>query len=137
MIIACDKNVIVHRPQDVARILQRWLATVDVVDRDKEHLIAVHINVRNKITRIEIVGIGIVDAALVHPREVYKRAVRQSASQIIVAHNHPSGDCTPSDEDRLITERLIQAGDVLGIALLDHIIFSRKAFHSMKENGVI
>lgn len=136
MIIACDKDIIVNRPKDVASILQKWLSAVDIVDRNKEHLIAIHLNVRNKIIRVEVVSIGIVNATLVHPREVYKRAVRQTASRIIVAHNHPSGDCTPSEEDTMITKQLEQAGDILGIALLDHIIFSRDGFYSMKDHDL-
>jgi DNA repair protein RadC len=93
-----------------------------------------HLNARQQIKLVELVGIGIANQAMIHPRETYRRAVIEGATSIIVAHNHPSGDTSPSDEDITVTRQLHEAGEVLGIPLLDHIIFSPTAFHSLKQN---
>ena len=83
------------------------------------------------------VSVGILDSSLVHPREVFKDAILASAASMIVAHNHPSGDPTPSNEDKRVTLRLAEAGQLLGIELLDHIILGDNRWVSLKERGVI
>lgn len=137
MIISYDKKTPVTQPEYIAALLQSWLKTVDIVDRDKEHFIAVLLNTRSKIKSIEVVSIGIVNSCLIHPREVFKRAILETSSQIIIAHNHPSGDCEPSDEDIEITKRLIDAGSIIGINLIDHIVFSSQSYYSFTKNGLI
>jgi DNA repair protein RadC len=137
MIISYDKKSPITRPEDIAALLQAWLKTLDGVDRDKEHFIAILLNTRSKIKNIEIISIGIVNACLIHPREVFKRAILEASSQIIIAHNHPSGDCEPSKEDIEITERLKDAGKIIGIELLDHIVFSSNDYYSFTRNGLI
>ncbi len=137
MIISYDKKSPITRPEDIAALLQAWLKTLDEVDRDKEHFIAILLNTRSKIKNIEIISIGIVNACLIHPREVFKRAILETSSQIIIAHNHPSGDCEPSKEDIEITERLKDAGKIIGIELLDHIVFSSHDYYSFTRNGLI
>src|SRR6266496_2866051 len=103
MIILRDLDLMATKSQDVAPILQKWLITIDPLDRDKEHLIVLAMNVRLKVQLVDVVSIGILNASLTHAREVYRRAIVLGASRIIIAHNHPSSDCTPSDEDREIT----------------------------------
>jgi DNA repair protein RadC len=85
----------------------------------------------------EIISVGTLNANLVHPREVFESAIKHSAAQIIVAHNHPSGDIEPSEDDLIITKRLVESGKILGIDIIDHIIVSKNSYLSLKEKGVI
>jgi len=101
----------------------------------KENFIVLYLNARNQLIHKEIISIGTLNASLVHPREVFEPALRNLASQTIIAHNHPSGDITPSDEDLKITKRLREAGELLGIEVLDHIIIAENNFSSLKESG--
>jgi DNA repair protein RadC len=105
------------RPQDAARLLQRMIGT-----SDREQFAALYLNNRHQMTHAHIVSTGTVSTALVHPREVFKAGVLANATAVIVGHNHPSGDVTPSAEDRRVAERLKSAGEVLGIPLLDALI---------------
>ncbi len=84
---------------------------------------------------VELVTIGILNSSLVHPRETFRRAVISGSAAIIIAHNHPSGEVEPSDEDMKITRVMHEAGNILGIALLDHIIFTKGNYFSFKNNG--
>ncbi|WP_038034593.1 MULTISPECIES: RadC family protein [unclassified Thermotoga] len=91
-------------------------------------------------TKLNVIGentltVGTSDRSLIHPRDVFRTAIRANASGVIVVHNHPSGDPTPSKEDRLITERLKQAGEILGVSLVDHVIVSRRGYFSFREEG--
>ena len=89
---------------------------------DKEHLVVLHLDSKNKIIKDEVISIGTLNSSLVHPREVFKEAIKSSANSIILVHNHPSGDVEPSEEDILTTKKLKESGEVVGIKLLDHII---------------
>ena len=104
---------------------------------DREHFEIVHLNRKNFIVGREVISIGSSSSSIVHPREVFKGAIMNSSECIILMHNHPSGDLTPSAEDRSITRRLIEAGDILEIKVLDHIIFGGGRYVSMKERGDI
>ena len=86
---------------------------------------------------IRVVSIGLVNTTQVHPREVFADPLTDRASAVIVAHNHPSGDLTPSKSDMSVTLRLIKAGEILGIRLLDHVIFNQEEYHSFKEHSVL
>ena len=86
---------------------------------------------------MRIVAIGIVNRSLVHPREVFRRAITDNAAAIIVAHNHPSGSLEPSDEDHEVTRRLVEAGQLLGISVLDHLVISREGYFSFLEHSLI
>ena len=92
---------------------------------------------RLRIIGYRVVSRGILDRTIVHPREIFQPAVKELAYAVVVAHNHPSGDTTPSREDISLTARLKQAGDIMGITLLDHIIVGRKQFSSFKELGIM
>lgn len=109
----------------------------DMSGHKKEHFLAVYLDTKNiEITR-EVITIGILNASLVHPREVYEPAVRFLANSIVVVHNHPSGDSTPSQEDIILTRQLKESGDILGIHLLDHIIITKYGYLSFKEQKLL
>lgn len=103
---------------------------------DREVLGAVWLNTKNAVTGLEIVSIGSVNMSIVHPRETFKSGIIHNASSLVVFHNHPSGITTPSPEDLNLTKRLREAGDVLGIELLDHLILCETSWYSMKQEGV-
>jgi len=104
-------------------------------DRKQEHFLCASINGANEILHIRVVSIGLIDRSPVHPREVFADALVDRASAVIVAHNHPSGGLEPSPSDIDITAQLKAAGEVVGIALLDHIIFNRTGYYSFLEDG--
>ena len=117
------------------RIFQDLLALEDEIDREKEHFYVMHLDNKCRVKGVEIVSIGTMTSALVHPRETYRRAVIIGSQSIIVAHNHPSGDTEPSDEDTKVTKVLFEAGQILGIHLNDHLIFSDEGYFSFKSNN--
>ncbi len=100
---------------------------------DREHFVCLHLNSRNQINAVETVSVGTLNASLVHPREVFKAAILNNAASVIIAHNHPSNDVTPSREDIELTRRMVQAGEIIGIEILDHMIVSPDSFISMKQ----
>jgi len=106
-------------------------------DLKKETFRCALLDTKNKIIKDEVVSIGSLTASIVHPRDTYKAAVRESAAAVIFIHNHPSGDIKPSQEDILLTRRLVQAGEVLGIQVLDHIIIGDGRHFSFRDNGLI
>jgi DNA repair protein RadC len=103
----------------------------------KEHFVAFYVNARSQLIHSETVSVGTLSASLVHPREVFAPAIAHAAAGVIVAHNHPSGDCTPSPEDCEATRRLRRSGELLGIPVLDHVIVSERGFLSFKEQGLL
>jgi len=109
----------------------------DLQELKKEHFVAVYLDTKNKEIAREVISIGTLNASLIHPRELFEPAIRYIANSIIVAHNHPSGDPTPSHEDLLITKQLKDAGELLDIHLLDHLIIAKNAYISFKEQGLI
>jgi DNA repair protein RadC len=104
---------------------------------DREHLKAILLNARNFVLDVVTVSVGTLTASLAHPRECFKEAVRQSAAAVIFVHNHPSGDPTPSPEDIALTRQLVEAGRILGIEVLDHLIIGDGVFVSLKERGLL
>lgn len=103
----------------------------------KEHMVMFSLNTKNQIAGAHVVHIGSVNSSIVHPREIFQLAILNNATSIMIAHNHPSGDCKPSNEDITVTQRLKDAGDLLGIKLLDHLIIGGKQFLSLKEKGYL
>lgn len=100
-------------------------------NQDREHFIVIGLDTKNKPCYREIVSIGTLNASIIHPREVFKKAIMMSCNTILIAHNHPSGSLEASQEDEEITERLKQAGDILTIKVLDHIIIGKDGFKSI------
>lgn len=119
----------IANPFDIYKILKPFLE-----DCDREKLIVMCLNTKNEPTNISTVSIGTLDSSLVHPREVFKTAILSNASKIVLSHNHPSGDLHPSKVDRSVTKRISDAGEILGIQLLDHIIIGDNTYYSFKEN---
>lgn len=113
-----DQPYTLRTPDDVARLLRAFIG-----DDPRERVVAAYLDTKHRPVAVHEVSVGVADASDMHPREVFGPAVALAATALVVAHNHPSGDPAPSAEDRKITERLRQAGELLGIALLDHIIF--------------
>jgi DNA repair protein RadC len=119
---------------DVAEMVRKHLAGVD-----REHFVVVLLNRKNAVIGMNIVAVGSLTAAVVHPREVFKPAILGNAAAIICGHNHPSGDPSPSSEDRALTARLVQAGKVLGIEVLDHVIIGdgTSGYFSFADNKLM
>ncbi len=109
----------------------------DIKDSKKEHFIAFYLDARRKVVKREIISVGIINAAIVHPREVFEPAVKNLAVSMIVAHNHPSGDPTPSDDDLALHRRICKAGTILGISVLDHVVVTTEKYISFKEEGCL
>lgn len=109
----------------------------DVANLDREAMLVVTLNQKNRQIDRHIVSLGTLTASLVHPREVFKPAIADGAAAIALVHNHPSGDPTPSSEDRQLTQRLKEVGDLLGIRLLDHVVVARSGFTSFVDQGLL
>lgn len=109
----------------------------DLRHLSQEHFMALYLNTKNQVIHKQTLFIGSLNASIVHPREVFKEALRRSAASILCFHNHPSGDPTPSREDIEVTKRLVDCGQMLGIEVLDHIIIGDKKFVSLKEKGIV
>lgn len=122
---------IVSCPADAVPLL------TDMKDQRKEHFMCLYLNARNQVMHKEVISIGSLSASIVHPREVFQVAVAHTSASIILAHNHPSGDVTPSREDLELTRRLVEAGHIMGIEILDHIILCADEFLSLKEQGMM
>lgn len=120
---------IIRSPEDVYRLFKHMDALT------QEHLAVAYLTVKNTVIKTETIFIGSLNASIVHPREVFRPAVKLPCASIVVAHNHPSGDPTPSQEDINVTKRLTEAGNALGINVLDHIIVGRNKHTSLKEKG--
>jgi DNA repair protein RadC len=122
----------VRGPDDVVALIGGKLLA-----ESREHFVVLLLNARHECTAVETVSIGSLNASIVHPREVFRPAVLVAAASIIVAHNHPSGDPEPSEEDVSITRRLVQVGELLGIGLLDHIVVAHRGAVSLRERGLL
>lgn len=108
-----------------------------IADQNKEFFITLYLNTKNGILRQEVISIGSLNANIVHPREVFRTACLVSASSIIVAHNHPSGDPTPSSEDIELTKKLVESGKIIGITVIDHVIIGHDRNYGFREMAMI
>lgn len=106
-------------------------------DRKQEHFFCMSLNGAHEVIRTRVVSIGLLNRTMVHPREVFADPITDRAAAIIVAHNHPSGDMNPSPDDHAVTERLKKAGEMLGVRLLDHIVFSDSGYFSFADEGIL
>jgi len=119
------------KPEDV------WKELKDIRELKKEHFVIFYLDSRNQEIKREIISVGSLNASLVHPREVFEPAVKNLAAQVILAHNHPSGNPEPSRDDLEINRRLVEAGKILGIEVIDHIIVTVTGYLSFKEKNLI
>lgn len=122
----------IRSPQNVAELLMEQLRYLQ-----QEHFVCLFLNTKNHIIAQETLSIGSLNASIVHPREVFRAAIKCSSASIVCAHNHPSGDPTPSPEDIQLTRRLCEAGEIVGIDVLDHIVIGDGKFVSLKEQGLM
>ena len=127
-----EERVTIEGPEDVMALLGAEMRTLD-----REHFKVLLLNTKNAVMKIETVSVGSLNASVVHPRECFKTAIAASANAVIFAHNHPSGDPAPSQEDRDLTRRLVEAGDILGIQVLDHVILGAGRFVSFRAQGLL
>ena len=126
------ERYIIRSPEDAAAYLMP-----DMSNLNQEHFVVLFLNVKNEVLHSRTIFIGSLNSSIVHPREVFREAVKRSAASIICAHNHPSGNPAPSPEDIEVTKRLAEAGKIVGIDLLDHIIIGDHKFLSLKEGDFI
>ncbi|GAG05609.1 unnamed protein product, partial [marine sediment metagenome] len=127
---AGDKPV-VKTPDDVASLVKGRLK-----GKKKEHFLALLLDTRNQLIKVAEISVGSLDTSIVHPREVFKEAILASAASVIFVHNHPSGNPEASEDDIKLTKRLAQAGEIMGVDVLDHIIICDKEFLSLKREGL-
>lgn len=106
-------------------------------DKKKEHFYALLLNSKNQIISEELISVGTLNTSLIHPREVFNPAIKASANSIILVHNHPSGDCEPSDEDKQVTKMICNAGEVVGIKVSDHIVIGKDNFISLRQEKML
>lgn len=125
-----DSRFTIRSPEDAAHFLMPEMSPLQ-----QEHFVVLFLNVKNQVLHKQTIFIGSLNASIVHPREIFREAVKRSAASIICAHNHPSGVPTPSPEDIEVTSRLHEAGVIIGIDLIDHIIIGDHQFISLKEKG--
>jgi DNA repair protein RadC len=127
-----DSRFTIRSPKDAASFLMPEIGSLQ-----QEHFVALYLNVKNQVIHKQTIFIGSLNSSIVHPREIFKEAVKRSAASIICAHNHPSGNATPSPEDIEVTKRLQEAGFIIGIELIDHVIIGDHQYVSLKEQGYI
>jgi DNA repair protein RadC len=125
-------KITVKSPEDVVKTARNLLK-----GKKKEHFLVICLDTRNHLIKTSTVSIGSLDCSIVHPREVFKDAISSSAASVIFIHNHPSGDPTPSEDDIKMTKRLIEAGEIIGIEVLDHIIICDSEHLSMKAKNLV
>lgn len=130
--LSYDERYVIRSPEDGAKYVMD-----DMRFLSQEHFVAIYLNTKNQVIHRKTVFIGSLNASIVHPREVFKEAIKRSAASVICAHNHPSGDPTPSREDIEVTRRLAECGRIIGIELLDHLIIGDQKFISLKEKGYV
>ncbi|WP_290771073.1 DNA repair protein RadC [Anaerofustis sp.] len=127
-----DEKKMITCTDDVVNLL-----SYDMSFLSEEHFKVILLNTKNVIIDIELISIGTINTSLVHVREVFKNAIKKNANTIILTHNHPSGDSKPSDQDKSLTKRLVEAGELLGIKVLDHVIIGKDNYFSFMEENML
>lgn len=127
-----DERYVIRSPEDGADYVMEEMRSLN-----QEHLVALFLNTKNQVIHRQTIFIGSLNASIVHPREIFREAVKRSAASVVCAHNHPSGDPAPSQEDIHVTRRLVEAGKIIGIELLDHLVIGNNRFISLKEKGYL
>jgi len=129
---APEQRVVIKTPEDAAGLVMEEMRHLD-----REHFRALLLNAKNQVIGQEVISIGTLNSSTVHPRELFKNAIKRSAAAIILIHNHPSGDPSPSREDIEVTRRLIEVGHLIGIEVLDHLIIGDNKFNSFRAKGLM
>jgi DNA repair protein RadC len=130
--LAFDERYVIRSPEDGAKYMMN-----DMRFLSQEHFVCLYLNTKNQVIHKQTIFIGSLNASIVHPREVYREALKRSAASLIALHNHPSGSPEPSREDIEVTKRLAECGKIIGVDLLDHLIIGENKFVSLKEKGYL
>ena len=125
------KTIKVRKPDDIYQVIKRY------ANYRQEVFLTITLSCSHEVIGIHISTIGLINRTIIHPREVYIHAILDNAFSIVIAHSHPSGSINPSNEDKEITKRIKEAGDLLGINVLDHLIISKKGYYSFRRDGKI
>ena len=136
MVYLQDSKIHVQGSEQVAKVFQDLLLLEDEIDQLKEHFYVMRLDTRSRINMVELVSVGTLTSALVHPRETFRRAVMQGGIGETKLSIQWSGEVDPSDEDTKVTKLLFEAGNILGIRMLDHVIFSKEQFFTFRDNCV-
>ena len=131
VVINKNKERITVSPDNIYKQLRS-----KIINYHKEHLLVVSLDNRNKIIGIDTVSVGTLNSNLIHPRETFETAIKRHAAQIILCHNHPSGELIPSEDDLIVTKNLVSAGRLLDIEVIDHLIITKEGFYSFKKEGI-
>jgi len=131
------KKVEIKNPEDVFNIMKEVYRTNDEFDKDREQLYLMCVDARMNLLSLDLISLGTINESLISPREIYRTALSKNAVSVILIHNHPSGSSEPSEEDITATVRVKEAGNILGIALQDHIVIGDNNFTSMRALGLI
>lgn len=129
-----DLDRTIRSPRDAYDVIQDVL---ELSTKTKENLVMMSLNTKNQVIGLHTIHVGTVNASLVHPRDVLQQAILNNATSFMMFHNHPSGDVRPSNEDIEVTNRMVEAGKIIGIEMLDHIIVGERTYLSMSEKGYI
>jgi DNA repair protein RadC len=140
MLLREHKGSQVNSPAAIAEVLRSLLGKDDPIGQEREHFWCIDLDVKNTIKYVELASLGTLNTSPVHPREIYRNAIHKGVAVLITGHNHPSGDPAPSRDDRVITEKLKAAGELIGIPVIDHVIIGTVAesgFYSFNEQGLL
>jgi len=137
--VVFKKRKAIHFPKDIVEVMVRILNREDEIDRKKEHFWTVGLDSKNCIVYIELVSLGTLTTSIVHPRETFRLAIMKGVARLMMIHNHPSGDSSPSKNDIDLTKKMVKAGKILGIEVVDHIIITEREdkFFSFKEHKML
>ena len=124
----------IRSPVDINTLITEVMQDLDA---QREHCFCISMDTKNQIKSVDVISIGTLNANIVHPREIFYTAICHRAASVIISHNHPSGDPTPSKEDIEVTEKLIEGGKLIGIDVLDHVIIGDKQYISLKDEGLV
>ena len=126
-----EHKPVIKEPTDAVQYLSY------IKNLPQEYVVVITVDSRNRVIDRHMISKGTLDASLVHPREVFRAAIVDNAAKIIIAHNHPSGNTEPSEDDIIITRRLVTSGKIVGITLMDHLIISAAGHYSLKQHGIV
>lgn len=126
-----DNSITINSPEDAVKVVSF------LKDKKREHLVAIYLTARKQLITTKTISIGTLTANLIHSRELFKPALEHNAASVIIAHNHPSGDKTPSKEDIVVSENLVRSGNTLDIKIKDHLIITKNDYFSFQEKGMI
>ncbi len=123
---------VIRSPQDVSNLL-----TLELRDKNREHFMGILLNTKSEMIKVVEISVGTLDSSIAHPRDIFRDAIISNAASMIIAHNHPSGDPSPSKADILVTQRLVEVGKIIGIDLLDHVVLGDNRYVSLQERGLM